>query len=101
MFSSLAALALTFGAPLAAAWDVQHVLSAEDFHTEASATGDNWAVREQYDSACVTGSRQFAGQINVTDDKSMFFCKLIECMRNIYSTERSALIASNRVHREP
>ncbi|ETS76921.1 hypothetical protein PFICI_10795 [Pestalotiopsis fici W106-1] len=74
MFSSLTALALlSYATPFAVAWDAQRVLSAQHLETEASATGDNWSVREQYDSTCVAGSRHFAGQINVTDDKSMFF----------------------------
>lgn len=39
--------------------------------------GDGWYVVEQNDQLCEAGSRHYAGRINVTDDKSIFYCKLI------------------------
>ncbi|KAH7136266.1 Alpha/Beta hydrolase protein [Dactylonectria macrodidyma] len=50
-----------------------HAVQPPTFQTAASAEGDNWSVKEQDDSVCAAGSRHFAGRINVTDDKSMFF----------------------------
>lgn len=44
----------------------------------ASATGDNWNVREVGDDVCKAGSRHFAGRINITDEKSMFFCTSLD-----------------------
>lgn len=56
--------------------DIQKVLEPADYSSFASASGENWSVREQDDSLCKAGSRHFAGSVNVTDDKSLFFCEL-------------------------
>lgn len=38
---------------------------------------DGWMVQEQDSRVCDAGSRQFTGRVNVTDDKSMFFCTFL------------------------
>ncbi|KAH6991343.1 Alpha/Beta hydrolase protein [Ilyonectria sp. MPI-CAGE-AT-0026] len=53
--------------------DNQKVLESADYSSFASASGENWSVREQDDSLCEAGSRHFAGSVNVTDDKNLFF----------------------------
>ncbi|KAL4789277.1 Alpha/Beta hydrolase protein [Aspergillus venezuelensis] len=39
----------------------------------SSARGDGWYVAEQDDQLCEAGSRHFAGKINVTDGRNIFF----------------------------
>ena len=70
-------VALTFLACAHALWD-QTVFSAASLQVKvlAEAEGDGWWVKEQSDSVCKAGSRHFAGKINVTEAKSIFFCKL-------------------------
>lgn len=53
---------------------LQHILS-DGYDQAASASGDGWYVKEQDERLCDAASRHFAGQINVTDDKSIFFCE--------------------------
>lgn len=57
--------------------DSQFVLGRPSgpFRGTSEASGDNWFAREQYDAVCEAGSRHFAGRVNVTDDKSIFFCQ--------------------------
>jgi hypothetical protein len=47
------------------------------YGTLASASGPGWIVREQDKYTCDAGSRHFAGRINITDTKSIFFCKYL------------------------
>lgn len=42
--------------------------------TDEAATKPVFTVREQSSDLCDAGSRQWTGTVNVTADKSMFFC---------------------------
>ena len=53
--------------PLDSRWRPQTIDHAED---------ENWSAQEVGDEVCRAGSHHFAGRINVTDTKSMFFCKI-------------------------
>lgn len=41
---------------------------------DESVTKPAFTVREQSSNLCDAGARQFTGTVNVTEDKSMFFC---------------------------
>ena len=43
--------------------------------------GSNFEVREQSPDLCDAGSRQWTGTVNVTADKSMFFCAYSQSQR--------------------
>lgn len=42
--------------------------------TDKPVTKPAFTVREQSSDLCDAGARQFTGTVNVTEDKSMFFC---------------------------
>lgn len=42
---------------------------------DSGSTGARFNVREQSDTVCRAGSRQWTGWIHVSEEKSLFFCK--------------------------
>jgi hypothetical protein len=40
-----------------------------------TAAGDGWTAQQQDGRVCDAGSRHFTGRVNVTEGKSIFFCK--------------------------
>lgn len=58
-------------------WHVDGPSAQQPIHTDSQGgkiQADGWMVQEQDSRVCDAGSRQFTGRVNVTDDKSMFFC---------------------------
>ncbi|OGM47809.1 hypothetical protein ABOM_003344 [Aspergillus bombycis] len=48
-------------------------IESSSYSSLASASGPGWMVHEQDEHTCDAGSRNFAGRVNISDTKSMFF----------------------------
>lgn len=58
---------------LSSTLDVQKQIGIKPLGQKAA--GDGWTAQEQDGRVCDAGSRQFTGRVNVTEGKSIFFCK--------------------------